>query len=309
MRNEYWVCAGREYGAALGLISFLRASLPDPDGKVAVVASEGEAEVFFAAGAHKIYRTSYASEGVLARRITRLCQQHSPVVILFPATVQLRQTAAQVSAMMGCGLCADCTGLEFQEDRRLVMRRPAYGEHLIADILCRPGTLQMATVRPGAYLPSHIYESTGKTVLVDDRPEHDVGDVISLLEEIPIHQEPLSSAQIIVAGGRGIGKEGFAKLKDLSRLMGASLGASRAAVNAGYVPYEHQVGLTGAIVHPKIYVAVGISGAVQHLVGMTSSDYIVAINSDPKAPIFMYSDLALVSPWEPAVEELIQHFQ
>lgn len=308
MKGEYWVCAGSESASALGLLSFLRSSLSASDATVAVISSDSQTEALFAAGAHKLYAVPDASEERLVWDVVDLCRKHLPAVLLFPATIRLRQAASQISAILECGLCADCTGLSLQDDGQLLMIRPAYGEHLIAEILCKHTHLQMATVRPGIFLPSFCYSRYGEIVSTCSRSEKTFEGLITLLEETSLHQEPLSDSRLIIAGGKGIGSQGFSKLRQLVSLTGASLGASRAAVNAGYAPYCYQVGLTGTIVHPKTYIAFGISGAVQHLAGMNASGYVIAVNTDPKAPIFDYADLSFVGSWEPLVDALIQHF-
>ena len=183
------------------------------------------------------------------------------------------------------------------------MTRPTFADTLLADIICEKARPQMATVRPGTYVPVFGEEKTG--CIVPPPPFLEMDRTVRLLEETALDQNPLADARIIVSGGKGVGPAGFEKLKLLADLLGASLGASRGAVNAGYSQYLHQVGLTGLTVHPDVYLAFGISGAVQHIVGMSGAKCVIAVNTDRKAPIFEYADLAIVSPWEDAADSLI----
>jgi electron transfer flavoprotein alpha subunit len=166
----------------------------------------------------------------------------------------------------------------------------------------------MATVRPGMYPP--VFTNAAPEKIIPPLPfERIPGRTITLLEETPLDQNPLTEARIIVSGGKGVGTAGFAKLRKLAALLGASMGASRAAVNAGYAPYLYQVGLTGVSVKPDIYLAFGISGAVQHIVGMSNAKYVVAVNPDKNAPIFEYADLAILAPWEDTVDAMLARFK
>lgn len=231
-----------------------------------------------------------------AQVITELVQEYKPSIFLLGATTIGRSLGPRVAARLRTGLTADCTGLAIDKERRLLLQtRPAFGGNIMATILCPDRRPQMATVR----------HKVMKRAARDDARR---GEIIRLVKEIlpprarlvrvveETHQMVnLAEADIIVSGGRGLGKaENFKIIEDLARVLGAAVGASRAAVDAGWIPYAHQVGQTGKTVCPKIYIACGISGAIQHLAGMGSSDIIVAINKDPSAPIFNVATYGIV---------------
>ena len=203
---------------------------------------------------------------------------------------------------LDAGLTADCTALRM-EGEQLIQTRPAFGNSLMADIRSL-SEIQMATVRPGTFRPEKQAAKTPDVQTITYTPD----------ERVKLHSfgsfaqgKPLSQAEIIVAGGMGVGsKAGFEKLEALAKKLGGSLGASRTAVEAGFAPYRCQVGMTGITVCPKLYLAVGISGAVQHLAGMSGSGKVVAINSDPKAPIFDYADYGIVGDWKAVVDKLLK---
>lgn len=240
------------------------------------------------------YRTGPYSD-VLAGMINR----YKPEIVLVSATPQGRDLAPRVAARLSAGLTADCTGLDIDEQERLLVQtRPAFGGNLMATIVCRHARPQMATVRPGVMKALEPDRSrSGEMVEV---PVHlDERGVLAKIVEV-VQQETdgrvnLQDAEVIVSGGRGLGKpENFALIRDLAEALGGAVGASRAAVDAGWIPAYHQVGQTGRTVQPKLYVACGISGAVQHLAGMSSSDCIIAINKDPTAPIFNIASYGIV---------------
>lgn len=261
----------------------------------------------FSAGAdHVVFFSGAGDEKGMAIGLGQLAKQEDPDVILFPSTVVFRSVAPMLAARLETGLTADCTHLALRPDGLLLQTRPALGGNLTADILCENSRPQMATVQEDA-LPAtaFAYKDTG-TVSQFSCPQE---SVCKLLSAIPrgAAAGSIRNAKIIVSGGKGIAtKEGFEKLRTLvQRIPGAALGASRGAVSASLAPYECQVGLTGEFVRPDIYVALGISGAVQHLTGMKQSGYIIAVNTDARAPIFDYSDLAVVAPWEETVDILL----
>jgi len=262
------------------------------------------AQQLFAYGADKVYlgqdpvlahyRTGPYSD-VLAGMINR----YKPEIVLVSATPQGRDLAPRVAARLSAGLTADCTGLDIDEQERLLVQtRPAFGGNLMATIVCRHARPQMATVRPGVMKALEPDRSrSGEMVEV---PVHlDERGVLAKIVEV-VQQETdgrvnLQDAEVIVSGGRGLGKpENFALIRELAEALGGAVGASRAAVDAGWIPAYHQVGQTGRTVQPKLYVACGISGAVQHLAGMSSSDCIIAINKDPAAPIFNIATYGIV---------------
>ena len=223
-------------------------------------------------------------------------------VILAPATVRLRSIMPMLAWYLGAGLTADCTALDISAEGELLQTRPAFGNSLMAAIRT-VSPVQMATVRPGTFPPDESlpYETEELTVS-GETPK------VSQLSFEPFAEgKPITQAQIIVAGGVGVGsKEGFAKLSAFAKRIGAGIGASRGAVDAHYAPYSAQVGITGTTVCPKLYIAVGIHGAVQHISGMAGSKTVIAINSDPKAPIFDYADYGIVGDWETIIDQIME---
>ncbi len=221
-----------------------------------------------------------------------------PEIVLYGATTIGRDLAPRVSARVHTGLTADCTRLEIDpETGRLLMTRPAFGGNIMATIICPDFRPQMATVRPGVMQRAERVEGRRARVLPFNlKIEHndcfvEVLDVIKKMNETV----DISEAKILVFGGRGMGsKENFRMLYDLADALGGRVAASRAAVDAGWADKEMQVGQTGRTVRPKLYIAVGISGAIQHLAGMEESEVIIAINRDETAPIFNVADYGVV---------------
>lgn len=231
------------------------------------------------------------------RMMTDLIHSHKPSIVLFPATHQGRDLAPRVAARVGAGLTADCTGLSIQ-DGLLLQSRPAFGGNIMADIICPGVRPQMATVRPNVMKPREPEcENRAEIVTVPFTQDHEdmkvrIKDLISTMQE---GSRNLEEVDVIVSGGRGMGSsENFRILEELAEAMGGAVGASRAAVDAGWRPRSDQVGQTGKTVSPKLYIACGISGKIQHQVGMKGSDTIVAVNSDPEASIFEIADFGIV---------------
>lgn len=235
-----------------------------------------------------------ADDRAVALWLKQLLTAWESTVVLAPGVVRLRGIMPILAWYMDAGLTADCTGLTM-EAGKLLQTRPAFGNALMADIRST-GKVQMATVRPGTF---PVVEKRGAAQFFFEE-FHAADCLVELLEETAQDRfVPLHRAKIILAGGLGIGsREGFARLETLARKLGASVAASRAAVDAGYAPYRCQVGITGVTVCPQVYIAVGISGAVQHLAGMSGAQKVIAINSDPHAPIFDYADYGIVGNWE-----------
>jgi electron transfer flavoprotein alpha subunit len=249
--------------------------------------------------------------------ITRLAQKYSPEVFLIGATTLGRDLAGSVATSLHTGLTADCTHLAMGEakgsDHKLLLStRPAFGGNVIATILCRSHLPQMSSVRPRVMgAPVLNPDATGEIVSepVIFREE----DANALIMEI-VRDEAASAkieyADIIVSGGRGLGgPSGFTLLQELADELGGVVGSSRACVDAGWIPYERQVGQTGKTVRPKLYIAAGISGAIQHKVGMQGSDFILAINRDPNAPIFEIAHLGIVGDLYEVIPNMIQQIK
>lgn len=230
-------------------------------------------------------------------------------IVLIGATAIGRDLAPRCSARVHTGLTADCTLLEYDTvEDRLLMTRPAFGGNILATIICPHHRPQMATVRPGVMIEAPIVEDhqAEVTKLEIGEIENDAVKVLDFVVDNS-HTVDLTKAKVIVAGGRGIGsKENFEKLDELIELLDAEKGASRAAVDAGWIAQPHQVGQTGTTVRPSIYIAIGISGAIQHIAGMEQSDAIIAINRDPDAPIFNYADVGIVGDYTEIVPMLVE---
>ena len=243
---------------------------------------------------YRYYRTQSYTEA-----ICHLIQKHRPEVILMGATAQGRDLAGAVATEVKTGLTADCTGLGIDDKRNLMQTRPAFGGNIMATIMCDKYRPQMATVRPHVMpMPEHQPGRKGEVILEGFAPlEQDV--LVKVLEVINDRdgkdQVDVAGAEIIVSGGRGLmNKENFALLQELADELGGVVGSSRSAVDAGWISHSRQVGQTGKTVRPKIYIACGISGAIQHMVGMQDSDTIIAINRDPEAPIFQIATYGVV---------------
>ncbi len=241
-----------------------------------------------------------------------LVQRYKPEILIMGASSRGRDLAGTVATRLITGLTADCTGLDIDPETRLLRQtRPAFGGNIMATILCPNHRPQMATVRHRVFeVPAMDASRQGQIVseralLAEEQIATKVIDRI--VEEEDVN---LADARIIVSGGRGVkGPEGFAPLRELAQVLGGAVGASRAAVDAGWVPYMHQVGQTGRTVRPDLYIACGISGAIQHLAGMRTAKVIVAINKDPEAPIFGVAHYGIVGDLFTLVPALTQAFR
>lgn len=255
-------------------------------------------------GAEKIYVVEGAeyenySADAYGNVLEVLCEKYKPNTILFGATVNGRDLGSKIAVSLRTGLTADCTALSVDEETgNVVWERPAFGGNLYARILCSETRPQMGTCRPGAFKkPEKVTGNKPEIIKEDIKTSNDkirtkVIDFIKALEENDIR---LDEAEVIVSGGRGMkNAENFAILKELADVLNGTVGCSRAAVDAGWLPHNKQVGQTGSTVSPKIYFACGISGAVQHVAGMSESETIIAINKDETAPIFEVADYCIV---------------
>lgn len=238
--------------------------------------------------------------------------QIKPEIVLIGATTQGRDLAPRISSAMNTGLTADCTNLDINEKGQLAATRPTFGGGLMATILCK-NMPQMATVRPKVLVRSDKMIEK-KTQFIEISPEIDNIDkkteIVEFIKNFQKTGKRIDEAEIIVAGGKGLKSvEGFKMLEELANVLGGAVGASRAAVDAGWVDHSIQVGQTGKTVMPKLYIACGISGAIQHTVGMNASDKIIAINKDPKAPIFQIADVGIVGDVYEILPELIKELK
>lgn len=244
-----------------------------------------------------------------SKMLSLLIEEHRPEIVLAGATPTGRSFIPRVAARLRTGLTADCTSLEIDsETGNLLQIRPAFGGNIMATILCPNSRPQMATVRPRVMKRGQYNKDRkGEIINVSGQGLSSRTRVIETIKEVSDLTVNLQEADIIVSGGRGLGgPEGFELLAELAEVLGGAIGASRAAVDEGWIPYCHQVGQTGKTVCPRLYIACGISGAVQHLVGMQSSDIIIAINKNPEAPIFNIATYGIVGDVYKVVPILIR---
>jgi electron transfer flavoprotein alpha subunit len=284
------------------------------------------ANVLFEHGCDDVYLSEHAELAVYRTLpytavITRLIAREKPEIVLFGATTTGRDLAPRVASQLLVGLTADCTDLQIGPhedtvrkktyDRVLYQIRPAFGGNIIATIVCPETRPQMATVRRGVMRKDQPQPGRKGNLVrtpADLTPE---SLVVKVLERVAAEKKVnLSGANIIVSGGAGVGSaQNFQLIRQLAAVLGAEVGASRAAVDAGFIDKPHQVGQTGTTVRPKLYIACGISGAVQHRVGMQNSGKIVAINTDPEAPIFSIAHYGIVGDLNEVIPKLIEAYK
>lgn len=232
-----------------------------------------------------------------AQAIEQIIHKFMPSIMLFGATTIGRDLGPRLSARMSTGLTADCTRLEISEEKELMMTRPAFGGNLMATIMCTEHRPQMSTVRPGV-MQKMDRDCSRKGEVIDFAPAFDMSKCkVKLLKTVKADKDKMdiTEAKVLVSGGRGVGNaDGFAELGKLAETLNAQVSSSRAMVDAGIMPHDVQVGQTGKTVRPNLYLAIGISGAIQHLAGMEESDMIIAINKDKAAPIFNVADMGIV---------------
>ncbi len=233
-----------------------------------------------------------------AKAMAELADKYKPEIILSGASVMGRSFIPRVAVELHTGLTADCTGLEIDPDtNNLMQTRPAFGGNILATIVTPNHLPQMATVRHKVMDPLEKDDSREGKIIKETIDFSELKDDTKFLGFIKDESQMVNlvEADLVITGGRGLkNKDNFTIIEDLAKVLGGAVGASRASVDADWISYPHQVGQTGKTIKPKIYIAVGISGAIQHLAGMQSSDYIIAINKDPDAPIFKVADLGLV---------------
>lgn len=288
-------------------------------------------------GASKVYTVTdpnlknYTTDGYTIA-VTAAIREHKPDILLYGVTPMGRDLAPRVAARMGLGLTADCTRLDIKasdylefartettmdtssinlDDVHLKQTKPSFGGKLMATMICPNSRPQMATVRAGLWdTPEADYDRTGEIIPVDVTiNEEDIRVRIKSHQAEIKSDLSLADADIIVAGGRGLGsKEGFDLLRQLADKVGGVVAASGSAVDAGWIEEEFMIGQTGTIVKPRLYIACGISGSIQHIAGMEKSDTIIAINTDPDVPIFEIADYCIVGNLYEVVPALIEHW-
>ena len=241
--------------------------------------------------------------------VAELAQRESPQAILAPVTSRQREFIARLAARLGVGLAADCVGFALEGDR-LVATRPVYAGKVLSKVVwARPPWI--ATLRPNVFRPAEA--RPGRSAAVE-RPRVTIPPAIMKFverrEEVSTGLPELTEAETVLSGGRGMkGPENYVILEELGHVIGAAVGASRAAVDAGWRPHRFQIGQTGRTISPKLYLGFGVSGAIQHLAGMRTSKVIVAINKDPEAPIFKIADYGIVADLFEVVPALTQEFK
>lgn len=274
------------------------------------------ADTLFEYGADKVYTVNgkeyknYTTEGY-ASALTQIIELKKPEIVMIGATTIGRDLAPRVSARLKTGLTADCTQLDIDTEKKLILQtRPAFGGNVMATIICPNHRPQMSTVRPGVMdkaEPQKGRKGTLEEIKVQSVEIH--AKVVNIIKEAK-QQVSLADAKVIVSGGRGAGSaDGFKLIQKLAKALGGEFGASRAAVEAGYTTKDHQVGQTGQTVKPQLYIACGISGAIQHLAGMQNSRTIIAINKDPYAPIFKVCDYGIVGDIKEVLPALIEEIE
>ncbi|MFO7897625.1 MAG: electron transfer flavoprotein subunit alpha/FixB family protein [Planctomycetota bacterium] len=333
-KKAVWVVAEQEAGelaeVGLELLGKARELADRIDGTTAAVVAgadvRGLADPLIAHGAETVYaiedeRLAPYTTLPHARAIADLAREKRPEIVLFGATMRGRDLAPRVASILRCGLTADCTDLRIGDytdartgrkyERLLYQIRPAFGASIIATIVSPEHRPQMATVREGVF---PLLEPDGSRTgdVLDVRPalteDEMVAKVVDRVKEAKAVN--LKSAQVIVSGGAGVGSaENFALIRELADTLGGEVGASRAAVDAGFIDREHQVGQTGTTVRPKLYIACGISGQVQHRAGMQDAGTIIAINNDPEAPIFQIAHYAIVGDLNEIIPRLIAAYK
>ena len=323
MKKEIWVLMepGKTdvFGeASLALLNPCRTIADSLNGTLTAVAFSGDAEQAAAAagayGADRLLLADFMPSDP-AKALAELAERERPWAILAAATSKVQEWFSQSAARLNTGFVSNCSG--FALDKKadcLVWTRPIPGGNCMCDITCPVLRPQMGTIRPGIWKKNRS-ETTFPASISRFTPAQSGPArvrVLELMQKLTQDGIDLANADIIISGGKGVGgPNGFAPLKDLAAALGGAVGASRTAVDRGWISGIHQVGQTGHIVSPKLYIACGISGAIQHLTGMLGSGTIVAINTDPNASIFQYSDYCIVGDLFEVVpaltEEIIQH--
>ncbi len=288
LAGEYLELGKKQLVTAILIGDKLNDTLPDK------LIKHGADHVIIVQNEHfNVYRTN-----VYARALAHIAKEKKPEILLFGATHQGRDIAPRLANRLQTGLTADCTSLEIcAKEGILLQTRPAFGGNIMATIVCPDNRPQMATIRPGVMkIMTEDPNRTGtKEVMNIDLDENDFAVRIIDIVDAAARNVKLNNARVIVAGGRGVkSSKGFKALEELALELGAELGSSRGAVDAGWIEHTHQIGQTGKTVRPDLYIACGISGAVQHLAGMAESRYIISINKDESAPIASISDVTFV---------------
>jgi electron transfer flavoprotein alpha subunit/NAD-dependent dihydropyrimidine dehydrogenase PreA subunit len=276
------------------------------------------AEKLIGFGADVVYRVDHKALELFTDEnycavLTKVITEHQPEIVLAGATAIGRSFIPGVATTLNAGLTADCTQLEIrEEDGALLQTRPAFGGNIMATIVCESSRPQMSTVRPKV-MKALDFDQTREGEIVDVTPDPDLfGNRVKVLETVSgmAADVNIQEADILISGGRGLeSAKGFELIKELADVVSAKVSASRAVVDAGWIPYPHQVGQTGKTVAPKLYIACGISGAIQHVAGMQTTETIVAINRDENATIFDIADYGIVGDLFEVIPKLISKIE
>lgn len=255
----------------------------------------------------------YYTTDAFAKAMTALVEKYKPETLMLGATNNGRDLGPRVSCRLKTGLTADCTAIDIDEETgHVAWTRPTFGGNLMAVIMCPEHRPQMGTVRPGVFKKGVYDESRTGDIIKEEIHTSEEEIRTKLVERVNEVAEAinLEEAEIIVSGGRGVGSaENFKLLEALAEVLGATVGCSRAVVDAGWMPHAHQVGQSGKTVAPKLYFAFGISGAIQHLAGISGSDTVIAVNKDPDAPIFDVADYGIVGNLTEVVPAMTEIFK
>lgn len=255
----------------------------------------------------------YYTTDAFAKAMTALVEKYKPETLMLGATNNGRDLGPRVSCRLKTGLTADCTAIDIDEETgHVAWTRPTFGGNLMAVIMCPEHRPQMGTVRPGVFKKGAYDESRTGEIIKEDIHTSEEEIRTKLVERVNEVAEAvnLEEAEIIVSGGRGVGSaENFKLLEELAEVLGATVGCSRAVVDAGWMPHAHQVGQSGKTVAPKLYFAFGISGAIQHLAGISGSDTVIAVNKDPDAPIFDVADYGIVGNLNEVIPAMTEAFK
>lgn len=285
----------------------------------AVILGKGIAELadtVAAYGADKVYlvdddKLENYTTGAYTSALNKLIRKEEPQAVFMGNTAVGKDLAPRLAQRLGVGLASDCTGIEVDKENLLSFKRPIYGGKAFADVISNVRPI-LATIRPNTF-PMASPDESLKAEVINETAEIDPADLRAIVKDIVIaasERPELIEAEIIISGGRGMtGPENYKILEDAADVIGAAVGASRAAVDAGWIEEKFQVGQTGKTVSPVLYIACGISGAIQHLAGMGSSKVIVAINKDPEANIFTLADYGIVGDLFEVVPLLTEEFK